>query len=76
MKDVINGNFDEQNAQENQSISESGASQYAGANAEIGRVTSESGETGTGADRKVSGSAGVLDDLVAQTKYERGTAGV
>lgn len=76
MKDVINGNFDEQNAQENQSISESGASQYAGANAEIGRVTSESGETGTGADRKVSGSAGVLDDLVAQTKYERGTAGL
>ena len=76
MKDVINGNFDEPYALEYQSIRESGAAQSAGANAETGRVTSESGETGTGVDRKVSGSAGVLDDLVAQTKYERGTAGL
>ena len=76
MADVMNGNFNEPNAQENQSISENGASQNAGANAEIGRATSESGETGTGADRQVSGSASVLDDLVTQTRYERGTAGL
>lgn len=76
MADVINGNFNEPNAQENQPISESSAAQSAGANAETGRVTSGSGATGTGVDRKVSGSVGVLDDLVAQTKYERGTAGL
>ena len=76
MADVINGNFNEPNAQENQPISESGAAQSAGANAETGGVTSGSGATGIGVDRKVSGSAGVLDDLVAQTKYERGTAGL
>lgn len=46
------------------------------ASAETGRLASESGTASAEAGRVTSGGAGVLGDLVAQAKYESGTAGL